>query len=110
MGWGGGGCMVTVFCLFRILLYREGSSSLISSHSLFLIFLLYLTFPLPPSLSPQSPQEEEQLDKMEDDMFLRCLEANLLSDMALQGIEQISKVTAPPNPVQDDLGKVTTCL
>ena len=32
---------------------------------------------------------------MEDDMFLRCLEANLLSDMALQGIEQISKVTAP---------------
>ena len=43
--------------------------------------------------SPQSSQEEEQLDKMEDDMFLRCLEANLLSDMALQGIEQISKVT-----------------
>ena len=28
---------------------------------------------------------------MEDDMFLRCLETNLLSDMALQGIEQISK-------------------
>ena len=25
-------------------------------------------------------------------MFLRCLEANLLSDMALQGIEQIAKV------------------
>jgi len=37
-------------------------------------------------------EEEEQLDKMEDDMFLRCLEANLLSDMTLQGIEQISKV------------------
>ena len=34
-------------------------------------------------------------------MFLRCLEANLLSDMALQGIEQISKVTAPPHPEQD---------
>ena len=32
--------------------------------------------------------------KMEDDMFLRCLESNLLSDMALQGIEQIAKVTA----------------
>jgi len=29
---------------------------------------------------------------MEDDTFLRCLEANLLSDMALQGIEQIVKV------------------
>ena len=28
---------------------------------------------------------------MEDDMFLRCLESNLLSDMALQGIEQIAK-------------------
>ena len=25
-------------------------------------------------------------------MFLRCLESNLLSDMALQGIENISKV------------------
>ena len=38
---------------------------------------------------------------MEDDMFLRCLEANLLSDMALQGIEQISKVITA-NPMQDD--------
>ena len=37
-------------------------------------------------------QEEEQMDKMEDDTFLRCLEANLLSDMSLQGIEQIVKV------------------
>ena len=26
-------------------------------------------------------------------MFLRCLEANLLSDMTLQGIEQIAKVS-----------------
>jgi len=42
-------------------------------------------------------------------MFLRCLEANLLSDMALQGIEQISKVTVQRNPVQDDL-RATTCL
>ena len=32
------------------------------------------------------------MDKMEDDTFLRCLEANLLTDMALQGIEQIVKV------------------
>ncbi|XP_054269431.1 DNA-directed RNA polymerase II subunit RPB1-like [Macrosteles quadrilineatus] len=36
--------------------------------------------------------EEETLDKMEDDMFLRCIEANMLSDMTLQGIEAISKV------------------
>lgn len=28
--------------------------------------------------------EEEQADKMEDDMFLRCIEANMLSDMTLQ--------------------------
>ncbi|XP_074658521.1 DNA-directed RNA polymerase II subunit RPB1-like [Tubulanus polymorphus] len=37
-------------------------------------------------------EDEEVADKMEDDMFLRCIEANLLSDMTLQGIEQISKV------------------
>lgn len=30
---------------------------------------------------------------MEDDVFLRCIEANLLSDMTLQGIEAISKVS-----------------
>ncbi|XP_034256359.1 DNA-directed RNA polymerase II subunit RPB1 [Thrips palmi] len=36
--------------------------------------------------------EEEQVDKMEDDMFLRCIEANMLSDMTLQGIEAIGKV------------------
>ena len=35
-------------------------------------------------------------NKMEDDMFLRCLESNLLSDMALQGIEQISKASDTP--------------
>ena len=29
---------------------------------------------------------------MEDDMFLRCIEANMLSDMTLQGLEAISKV------------------
>lgn len=32
------------------------------------------------------------MDKMEDENFLRCLEANFLSDMTLQGIEQIAKV------------------
>uniref|UniRef100_A0A1B6E299 DNA-directed RNA polymerase subunit n=1 Tax=Clastoptera arizonana TaxID=38151 RepID=A0A1B6E299_9HEMI len=37
-------------------------------------------------------EEEETVDKMEDDMFLRCIEANMLSDMTLQGIEAISKV------------------
>ncbi|CAG0900840.1 unnamed protein product [Darwinula stevensoni] len=36
--------------------------------------------------------EEDTADKMEDDMFLRCIEANMLSDMTLQGIEAISKV------------------
>ena len=39
-----------------------------------------------------SLQEEEQLDKMDDDVFLRCIEANMLTDMTLQGIEAISKV------------------
>ena len=29
---------------------------------------------------------------MEDDVLLRCIEANLLSDMSLQGIEAIAKV------------------
>jgi len=29
---------------------------------------------------------------MEDYVFLRCIEANMLSDMSLQGIEAISKV------------------
>jgi DNA-directed RNA polymerase II subunit RPB1 len=37
-------------------------------------------------------EDEEQLDKMEDDVFLRCIEANMLTDMTLQGIEQIAKV------------------
>ena len=29
---------------------------------------------------------------MEDDVFLWCVESNLLTEMALQGIEQIVKV------------------
>ena len=32
------------------------------------------------------------VDRMEDDMFLRCIESNILSDMTLQGIESISRV------------------
>lgn len=35
---------------------------------------------------------DEDVDKMDDDMFLRCIEANMLSDMTLQGIEAITKV------------------
>ena len=30
---------------------------------------------------------------MDDDVFLRCIEGNMLTDMTLQGIEQIAKVT-----------------
>lgn len=36
--------------------------------------------------------QEEQVDKMEDDVFLRCIESNMLTDMSLQGIEAIAKV------------------
>ena len=38
-------------------------------------------------------EEEEQVDKMEDDVFLRCIEANMLTDMSLQGNEAILKVS-----------------
>lgn len=40
----------------------------------------------------KATDEEDNQDKMEDDMFLRCIEANMLSDMTLQGIEAIGKV------------------
>lgn len=36
---------------------------------------------------------EENIDKMEDDMFLRCIEANMLSDMTLQVKCQLVKIT-----------------
>ncbi|KRX23439.1 DNA-directed RNA polymerase II subunit RPB1, partial [Trichinella nelsoni] len=39
-----------------------------------------------------SKLEEEAVDRMEDDVFLRIIESNLLTDMTLQGIESISKV------------------
>lgn len=29
---------------------------------------------------------------MDDDVFLRCIEANMLTDMTLQGIETVGKV------------------
>ncbi|KAG7265939.1 hypothetical protein CRUP_036132 [Coryphaenoides rupestris] len=37
-------------------------------------------------------EDEEVVDKMDDDVFLRCIESNMLTDMTLQGIEQISRV------------------
>ena len=52
--------------------------------------IIFLTFLY---LSEDTKEDdEEQADKMEDDMFLRCIEANMLSDMTLQGLEAISKV------------------
>ncbi len=43
--------------------------------------------------SDEKMEEEEQVDKMEDDVFLRCIEASMLSDITLQGIESITKVS-----------------
>jgi len=37
-------------------------------------------------------EDEQASDRMEDDVFLRCIEASMLSDITLQGIESISKV------------------
>lgn len=37
-------------------------------------------------------EEEQSVDRMEDDVFLRCIEASMLSDITLQGIESIAKV------------------
>ena len=37
-------------------------------------------------------EDENSSDRMEDDTFLRYIEANILSDMTLQGIEKIAKV------------------
>lgn len=36
--------------------------------------------------------DEQSAERMEDDVFLRCIEASMLSDITLQGIESISKV------------------
>ncbi|KAG5670017.1 hypothetical protein PVAND_000304 [Polypedilum vanderplanki] len=35
---------------------------------------------------------EEDMEKMDEDMFLRCIESNMLSELTLQGIEAIGKV------------------
>lgn len=37
-------------------------------------------------------QDVNDIDKMDDDMFLRFIESNMLSEMTLQGIEAITKV------------------
>lgn len=37
-------------------------------------------------------EDDQATDRMEDDVFLRCIEASMLSDITLQGIESISKV------------------
>jgi DNA-directed RNA polymerase II subunit RPB1 len=50
--------------------------------------------------------EEETVDKMEDDVFLRCIEANMLSDLTLQGIDTISKVYMHL-PTTEDKKKMT---
>ncbi|RWS27708.1 DNA-directed RNA polymerase II largest subunit-like protein [Leptotrombidium deliense] len=42
--------------------------------------------------SDEKMEDDEQVDKMEDDVFLRCIEASMLSDITLQGIESITKV------------------
>lgn len=36
----------------------------------------------------KTEDDDEATDKMEDDTFLRYIEANILSDMTLQGIEE----------------------
>ena len=41
----------------------------------------------------QVDEEDAGVEKMDSTRFLQCLEANMLSEMALQGIEQISKVS-----------------
>ena len=55
-----------------------------------------LFFPPIVDLTSSCVQDEEVVDKMDDDVFLRCIESNMLTDMTLQGIEQISKVTQGP--------------
>ncbi|KHJ78018.1 RNA polymerase Rpb1, domain 7 [Oesophagostomum dentatum] len=49
--------------------------------------------------------EVEQVDKMEDDVFLRCIESNMLSDLTLQGIGSISKVYMH-KPTTDDKKRI----
>ena len=41
----------------------------------------------------KTEDDDEATDKMEDDTFLRYIEANILSDMTLQGIEEGFQIT-----------------
>ena len=43
-------------------------------------------------MNSDDKEEEEQTEKMEDDVFLRYIESSMLSDITLQGIESITKV------------------
>ena len=43
-------------------------------------------------LNQINDSNQELVDKMDDDTFLRCIESNMLTDMSLQGIEAIAKV------------------
>ncbi|TKR81910.1 hypothetical protein L596_015707 [Steinernema carpocapsae] len=65
-----------------------------------------LVFRLRIANSDKGGSDEEQVDKMEDDVFLRCIESNMLSDLTLQGIEAISKVYMH-KPQTDDKKKIT---
>lgn len=49
------------------------------------------------------------VDKMDDDVFLRCIESNMLTDMTLQGIEQISKVSIQPSPLPHPMASCPHC-
>ena len=42
--------------------------------------------------SEMDDTDDQETEKMEDDTFLRYIEANILTDMTLHGIQQISKV------------------
>lgn len=55
--------------------------------------------------SDDKMEEEEHIDKMEDDVFLKCIEASMLSDIALLGIEAISKVYMHL-PITDDKKRI----
>uniref|UniRef100_A0A915EB24 DNA-directed RNA polymerase subunit n=1 Tax=Ditylenchus dipsaci TaxID=166011 RepID=A0A915EB24_9BILA len=64
-----------------------------------------LVFHLRLSSQATDKESDEQIDKMEDDVFLRCIESNMLSDLTLQGIDEIAKVYMH-KPITDDKKKV----
>ncbi|PAV61603.1 hypothetical protein WR25_03126 isoform F [Diploscapter pachys] len=64
-----------------------------------------LVFRLRITTQDEKNTEEEQIDKMEDDTFLRAIEASMLSDLTLQGISSIAKVYMH-KPTTDDKKKI----